>query len=86
MCRDTLSKALRDNGLAGKHVPHGFRASLRTMAREELDADIDALEAQLAHSVGDATQKAYNRARLLKKRVEIMQQWADYLDRLIRLQ
>lgn len=83
LSRDTLSKALRDSGLAGKHVPHGFRASLRTMAREELNADIDALEAQLAHSVGDATQKAYNRAKLLKKRVEIMQQWADYLDRLV---
>ncbi|MGX5672430.1 tyrosine-type recombinase/integrase [Thermomonas fusca] len=83
MCRDTLSKALRDSGLRGKHVPHGFRASFRTRAREEFDVDIDALEAQLAHSVGDATQKAYNRGKLLKKRIEIMQQWADYLDALV---
>lgn len=83
MCRDTLSKALRDSGLRGKHVPHGFRASFRTRAREEFDVDIDALEAQLAHSVGDATQRAYNRGKLLKKRIEIMQQWADYLDALV---
>lgn len=83
MCRDTLSKALRDSGLRGKHVPHGFRASFRTRAREEFDVDIDALEAQLAHSVGDATQRAYNRDKLLKKRIEIMQQWADYLDALV---
>lgn len=82
LSRDTLSKALRTSGLQGLHVPHGFRASLRTMARDVLDADIDALEAQLAHSVGDATQKAYNRAKLLRKRAGIMQQWADYLEQL----
>lgn len=77
--RDTLSKALRDSGLRGQHVPHGFRASLRTVAREEFDIDIDVLEAQLAHSVGDATQKAYNRARFIKKRKQAMQLWADFL-------
>ncbi|QIL20208.1 integrase arm-type DNA-binding domain-containing protein [Thermomonas sp. HDW16] len=86
MSRDTLSKALRDSGLRGIHVPHGFRASFRTRAREEFDVDIDALEAQLAHSVGDATQKAYNRAKQLRKRIEIMQRWADYLDALVGAQ
>src|SRR3546814_846135 len=83
MHRDTLSKALRTSGLRNKHVPHGFRASFRTLAREELDIDIDVLEAQLAHSVGDATQRAYNRARHFKRRAEASQFWADYLDGLV---
>lgn len=78
--RDTLSKALRESGLQGKHVPHGFRASLRTVAREEFNVDIDVLEAQLAHSRGNSTQRAYNRARHLQKRTIVMQDWADYLD------
>src|SRR3546814_12020084 len=60
-----------------------FRASFRTLAREELDIDIDVLEAQLAHSVGDATQRAYNRARHFKRRAEASQFWADYLDGLV---
>jgi len=83
MHRDTLSKALRTSGLQGRHVPHGFRASFRTLAREELDIDIDVLEAQLAHSVGDATQRAYNRARHFKRRAKASQFWADYLDGLV---
>src|SRR3546814_14133253 len=77
MHRDTLSKALRTSGLRNKHVPHGFRASFRTLAREELDIDIDVLAAQLAHSVGDATQRAYNRARHFTRRPEASPLWAD---------
>lgn len=80
--RDTLSRALRESGLRGKHVPHGFRASLRTRAREKFGVDIDVLEAQLAHSKGDATQHAYDRARFLEQRKQVMQDWADYLDEL----
>lgn len=80
--RDTLSKALRDSGLRGEHVPHGFRASFRTIAREEFGVDVDVLEAQLAHSPGNATQRAYNRSKHLRERAEVMQRWADYLDRL----
>ena len=49
--RDGLSKALRDMGFQGKHATHGFRGTLRTMARERLSVDIDVLEAQLAHGV-----------------------------------
>lgn len=82
--RDTLSKALRESGLRGRHVPHGFRASLRTLAREEFDVDIDVLEAQLAHSRGNATQRAYNRTKHLRQRAQVMQRWADYLDQLLR--
>ena len=48
--RDGLSKALRDMGFQGKHATHGFRGTLRTMARERLGVDIDVLEAQLAHA------------------------------------
>ncbi len=78
--RDTLSKALRDSGLRGKHVPHGFRASLRTRAREKFNVDIDLLEAQLAHSKGDATKRAYDRTVFLQERQRVMQDWADFLD------
>ena len=75
--RDTLSRHLLEQGMRGLMVPHGFRATFRTMGFERLGIDESVLEAQLAHANG-----TYNRAKLLKQRREAMQQWADYLDTL----
>lgn len=61
---------------------HGFRATARTMLAERLDCDPLVIEAQLAHAVKDANGRAYNRTQYLKHRAAMMQQWADYLDRL----
>jgi hypothetical protein len=36
----------------------------------------------LAHTVKDANGRAYNRTTYLKQRADMMQRWADYLDRL----
>ncbi len=82
--RDALSKALRDLGYQGKHATHGFRGTLRTMARERLGVDIDVLEAQLAHAKKGDVQKAYDRTTFDDQRREVMQGWADYLDTLRR--
>jgi integrase len=78
--RDALSKALRDMGFQGKHATHGFRGTLRTMARERLGVDIDVLEAQLAHAKRGEVQKAYDRTTFDDQRREVMQAWADYLE------
>ncbi|OZI71378.1 tyrosine-type recombinase/integrase [Bordetella genomosp. 12] len=77
--RDALSKALRDMGFQGQHATHGFRAMLRTVARERLKIDIDVLEAQLAHAKADDIQAAYDRARFEDERRVVMQVWADFL-------
>lgn len=77
--RDALSKALRDLGFRGQHATHGFRAMLRTVAREKLKTDIDVLEAQLAHAKKDEIQAAYDRTRFEDERREVMQVWADFL-------
>lgn len=61
---------------------HGFRATARTMLAEVLDFEPHVIEAQLAHSVRDANGRAYNRTTYLKQRQEMMQRWADYLDKL----
>lgn len=81
--RDTLSRTLRANGLKGLHVPHGGRASLRTMGRERLRLDSEVLDAQLAHAKKDDVQKAYVRTGLLDERRGAAQQWADYLESLL---
>jgi len=61
---------------------NGFRATARTMLAERLDCDPLVIEAQLAHAVKDANGRAYNRTQYLKHRAAMMQQWADYLDKL----
>jgi len=61
-------------------TPHGFRAMFSTIAHEKSKFKYDAIETQLAHSVGNSVSQAYNRARYLDERVELMQWWSDYLD------
>ncbi len=80
--RDALSNALRRMGFQGLHATHGFRAMLRTVARERLNVDMDVLEAQLAHAKKGDVQKAYDRTTFGDKRRKVMQAWADYLDAL----
>jgi len=61
---------------------HGFRATARTILAEVLDFDPLVIEAQLAHAVKDANGRAYNRTTYMQHRATMMQQWADYLDKL----
>lgn len=61
---------------------HGFRATARTLIAEVLDVDPLVIEAQLAHAVKDANGRAYNRTQYVKHRADMMQRWADYLDKL----
>lgn len=61
---------------------HGFRATARTILAEVLDFDPLVIEAQLAHAVKDANGRSYNRTTYLKHRAGMMEQWADYLDKL----
>ncbi len=61
---------------------HGFRAMARTILHEELEQKPEVIEHQLAHVVPDNLGGAYNRTRFIKERRAMMQQWADYLNRL----
>lgn len=61
---------------------HGFRAMARTILHQELGFAPEVIEHQLAHRVPDTLGTAYNRTKFLKERREMMQAWADYLDKL----
>jgi len=73
----TLTKILRDVGLADRATVHGFRASFRTWALEETDTPWAVAEAALAHSLGDSVQQAYIRGDAYAKRRKLMDQWAE---------
>jgi hypothetical protein len=49
---------------------------------EVLGERVDLIEHQLAHAVKDPNGRAYNRTAHLPARREMMQRWADYLDKL----
>ena len=61
---------------------HGFRAMARTILHEVLGIVPEVIEHQLAHRVPDALGTAYNRTKFLPERRQMMQQWADYLEKL----
>lgn len=61
---------------------HGFRAMARTILRERLGFDSEWVEAQLSHKKQGALGNAYDRTTFIEQRKEMMQAWADYLDKL----
>ena len=61
---------------------HGFRIMARTILYERLNIDSHIIEHQLAHRVPDVLGQASNRTKFIKQRKTMMQQWADYLDKL----
>ena len=71
--------ALRRMGYAGRQTGHGFR-SIASTALNEMGYRPDVIEAQLSHSQEDKVRAAYNHARYLEERIEMMQAWADYID------
>ena len=83
MSANTVNAALRRLGYSGDEmVGHGFRAMARTILDEVLEYRVDWIEHQLAHRVKDPNGRAYNRTAYLLDRRQMMQGWADYLDRL----
>lgn len=83
MSENTINAALRGMGYSKEVMTaHGFRATARTIMDEVLNERVDLIEHQLAHKVTDANGTAYNRTKHLPARGEMMQRWADYLDKL----
>ena len=68
---------LRRAGLAGRTTVHGFRSSFRSWAGECTDADHAVMEPCLAHTVGNAVERAYAGSDLMAKRRTLMAAWAE---------
>lgn len=84
MSENTVNAALkRMDYTTDQHVAHGFRAMARTMMAEQMTGiDPEMVEAQLAHGKSGPLGSAYDRAEYMAQRLEMMQRWADYLDKL----
>jgi integrase len=83
MSDNAILAAMRSMGIAKEEMSgHGFRAMARTILDEVLGFRPDFIEHQLAHAVRDPNGRAYNRTAHLPDRRKMMQDWADYLDKL----
>ena len=81
MSDGTVNVAIKKLGYHGRMTAHGFRALARTTIREKLKYYPDIIEAQLAHKPSGPLGAAYDRAQFLDDRKIMMQDWADYLDK-----
>jgi len=78
---NTLLYSLYRMGYHSQATTHGFRATASTILNEN-GFRSDVIERQLAHGERNKVRNAYNHAQYLKERKEMMQWWADHLDKL----
>ena len=73
----SLTKLLRDRGLAERGTVHGFRSAFRDWCAET-GAPREVAEAALAHTVG-GVEGAYFRSDLFERRRALMESWGAFL-------
>lgn len=83
MSNMTILKALGRMGYKGRMTGHGFRGVASTILHE-LGYNHDHIELQLAHAPRNEVSAAYNHALYLEPRAKMMQDWANYLDKVKR--
>lgn len=79
LSNNALLSAIRTMGYMGKMTGHGFRGLASTTLHEQGYMH-DAIEIQLAHTVGNSVSQAYNHAQHLEYRTKMMQEWSDFID------
>ena len=60
---------------------HGFRSAFRTWCSEQTAFAADVAEQALAHVVGTAVSRAYQRSDMFEKRRRLMEAWAEFCSR-----
>jgi integrase len=79
MSNNTILYALYRLGYEGRMTGHGFRGVASTILNEH-GFEEEHVDLQLAHMKRNKVRAAYNHAKYLKQRTEMMQWWADYVD------
>ncbi|MGC2459143.1 MAG: integrase arm-type DNA-binding domain-containing protein [Gallionellaceae bacterium] len=77
---NTVLKIIEIIGYKGKMTGHGFRSLARSILGD-MGHRWEVLEAMLSHALVNQTAAAYVRTTYFEERRGIMQQWADYLDK-----
>jgi integrase len=81
MSENTILFALYRMGYHSRATGHGFRATASTILNEQ-GWRPDVIERQLAHTERNKVRAAYHRSEYLAERRQLMQHWAEFLDRI----
>lgn len=81
MLRHALYERLRTIGYQDKLTLHGIRSLGRQFMAQQDNIKESIAELCLAHRIGDETEQAYNRGTYIKKRLEAMQIWCDFVEK-----
>ena len=81
MSDNTILQGLSRLGYKGTMTGHGFRALATTTLQEKLGWKYEIIDRQLAHAPKSKIHAAYDRAVFLPERTQMMQEWADYIDK-----
>jgi integrase len=81
MSNNTVLKALERMGYKGRMTGHGFRALGMSAIKEKLGYRHEVVDRQLAHVHQSKIDRAYDRAQFLDDRTKMLQEWANYIDR-----
>jgi integrase len=85
LSESAMNSALRRMGYTKDEMcAHGFRTSASPILNER-GHDPDVIESALSHEDEDEVRAAYNRAKYLRQRIQLMQDWADLLDQFRKL-
>ncbi len=82
MSNNTILFAIGRMGYKGKMTGHGFRALAMSNIKEKLGYRHEVVDRQLAHAQRSKVDRAYDRAQFLDERRKMMQEWADYVDKI----
>jgi integrase len=74
----TLTKVLRDMGLAHTATVHGMRSSFKVWCAEAAKVRDEVSEAALAHVIPEKVRAAYLRTAFLEERKPLMAAWAKF--------
>lgn len=85
LSESAIGALYRKAGYAGRHVPHGWRATFSTILNERFPAERVTIDRALGHAgkkevdVNVKVEGAYNRSKQIRARRRLMQIWADLL-------
>lgn len=79
MSKNTMLIAIKRMGYNGRMTGHGFRSLALGLLKEKLGYSHDVADRQLAHVPKNSVDRAYDRAKFLPQRVEMMQRYADFI-------
>lgn len=80
MSENSINQALHTLGYKDRIVAHGFRSMASTLLHEN-GFDTLVIEKQLAHQDTNSIRASYNHADFWEQRLDMMQFWSDYLDK-----